>query len=397
MPRPGHVRPGLEILRDQGFRTLRGLRVGLVTHAAAVDRELRPATEVLVEAPQFRLAAVFGPEHGILGAAQDMAAVSTPAWAELAGCPVCSLYGDTAASLKPTPDQLRGLDAIVVDLQDVGARYYTFQATMLFCMEAASDLDLLTVVLDRPNPLGGLAIEGPTLRPGYESFVGVHPVAIRHGMTIGELARLYHAERKLKGELQVIPCQGWRREMLFDETGLPWVLPSPNMPTLDTAIVYPGQCLLEGTNLSEGRGTTRPFELCGAPWLASGRLAQRLAAEQLPGVSFRSAGFEPTFQKFAHERCGGVQLHVTDREAFQPVRTGLAVLAAMRELSGERFDWRRSPYEFVSDRLAIDLLFGGDGERLALEAGQSPEQIARAWEPEEQAFRRRRHEFLLYY
>jgi uncharacterized protein YbbC (DUF1343 family) len=254
----------------------------------------------------------------------------------------------------------------------------------------------LTVVLDRPNPLGGVKVEGPALRPGFESFVGIHPLVTRHGMTIGELARMYKAERGLAGELHVVPCEGWRREMDFEHTGLRWVLPSPNMPTIETAFVYPGQCLVEGTNLSEGRGTTRPFELCGAPWLDPRKLCQRLDEAALPGVAYRPTRFRPTFQKFAGQTCGGLQIHVLDRQAFQPVRVGLTVLATMRELSGGHFAWRREPYEFVSDRLAIDLLFGSDRERLALEAGRSPRDIAGTWESEEEAFRRRRQPFLLY-
>jgi uncharacterized protein YbbC (DUF1343 family) len=372
-----------------------GRIVGLVTHPAAVDCSLRHAAELLATAPRVRLAALFGPEHGLFGEAQDLIGVrdgSDPA----SGLRVHSLYGDTFASLRPTPEQLRGLDALVIDLQDVGSRYYTFQATMLLCMEAASQQGLLTVVLDRPNPLAGVAVEGPALRSGFESFVGIHPIATRHGMTIGELARMYHKERGLTGELLVIPCEGWTRDMDFEATGLPWVLPSPNMPTVETAFVYPGQCLLEGTNLSEGRGTTRPFELCGAPWIEGRAVARRLAARELPGVVFRPAHFKPTFQKYAGQLCGGVQLHVTDREVFLPVRTGLAVLSAMRELSGERFAWRTEPYEFVADRPAVDLLFGSDRERLALETGASTAEIARSWYADEDAFRQRRKAFLLY-
>jgi uncharacterized protein YbbC (DUF1343 family) len=340
-----------------------------------------------------RLAKLFGPEHGLLGEAQDL--IGVPDGGN-AGLRVHSLYGDTFASLRPTAEQLHGLDALVIDLQDVGSRYYTFQATMLLCLEAASHAGLLTVVLDRPNPLGGVAVEGPALRAGFESFVGSHPIVTRHGMTIGELARLYHKERGLTGELLVIPCEGWTRDMDFEVTGLPWVLPSPNMPTVDTAFVYPGQCLLEGSNLSEGRGTTRPFELCGAPWIDGRTLARRLATQELPGVVFRPAYFKPTFQKFAGQLCGGVQLHVTDREAFLPVRTGLALLATMRELSGERFAWRTEPYEFVADRPAIDLLFGRDRERLSLEADTSVAEIASAWSADEAAFGKRREPFLLY-
>ncbi len=340
-----------------------------------------------------RLGALFGPEHGLSGEAQDL--VGVPGGSD-SGLRVYSLYGDTFDSLKPTEEQLRGLDALVIDLQDVGSRYYTFQVTMLFCLEAAARFGLKAFVLDRPNPLGGEAVEGPALRPGYESFVGIHPLATLHGLTVGELARLYRAERGIGGELEVIPCEGWRRDMDFDATGLPWVLPSPNMPTVDTAFVYPGQCLLEGTNLSEGRGTTRPFELCGGPGVDARQLCRRLQDEGWPGVAFRPAWFRPTFQKHAGRTCAGLQLHVTDRAAFRPVRTGLAVLAALRDLSGEAFAWRREPYEFVADKPAIDLLFGSDRERLALEAGKSAHEVCREWEAEEEAFRQRRRPYLLY-
>ncbi len=388
------VRTGLEMLCADDFAPLRGLRVGLVTHPAAVDAELRHAADLLAVAPGVHLAALFGPEHGLRGQAQDLIGVADGGASQ--GPRVYSLYGSTLASLRPSAEQLAGLDALVIDLQDVGSRYYTFQATMLYCLEEASRRRLLTVVLDRPNPLGGEAVEGPALGPGFESFVGAHPIATRHGLTIGELARLYQRERGLSGELHVVPCEGWRRGMDFDATGLPWVLPSPNMPTVETAFVYPGQCLLEGTNLSEGRGTTRPFELCGAPWIDADALADRLRAEALPGVVFRPAWFRPTFHKFAGRDCGGVQLHVTDRQAFRPVRTGLAVLAALRERSGPHFAWRTEPYEFIGDRPAIDLLFGSDRERRALDASRPAAEIARAWEAEEAEFRRRRGEVLLY-
>ncbi len=382
------------------------MRVGLVTHPAAVDRAFRATVDLFREAP-VQLAALFGPEHGLAGQEQDL----VPAAGNVAGTlrvpfradgtrsvptTFYSLYGATLESLRPSDEQLQGLEALVIDLQDIGSRYYTFQATMLYCMEAAARRKLLTVILDRPNPLGGEAVEGPVLQPDYESFVGPHPIPTRHGLTMGELAQFYRAERGLSGELRVIPCEGWRRSMTFDQTGLPWVLPSPNMPALETAFVYPGQCLLEGTNLSEGRGTTRPFEICGAPWTQPHELADRLQQEALPGVAFRPMWFRPTFQKFAGQSCGGVQLHVTDREAFRPVRTGLFVLATLRDLCGPHFDWRREPYEFVSDRLAIDLLFGSPRERLALEAGESPQSIAQLWEEGEAAFRHRRQPYLLY-
>jgi uncharacterized protein YbbC (DUF1343 family) len=389
------VRTGLDCLCAQDFAPLRGLRVGLVTHPAAVDHRLRHACELLAEATGVHLAALFGPEHGWMGEAQDLIGVqcgSDP----YSGLRFHSLYGDTYESLKPTAEQLRDLDALVIDLQDVGSRYYTFQATMLFCIEAASRLGLRVVVLDRPNPLGGEAVEGPLLQTGSESFVGIHSLVTRHGMTIGELARMYQAERKMGGDLIVVLCEGWRRDMDFEQTGLPWVLPSPNMPTVDTAFVYPGQCLIEGTNLSEGRGTTRPFELCGAPWIDARTLCRRLQDEGWPGVVFRPAWFRPTFQKFAGQTCAGVQLHVTDRQTYQPVRTSLALLSAVRDQSRNAFAWRRETYEFVSDRPAIDLLFGSDRERKALEAGVRARDIRRKWEAEEETFRRRRQPYLLY-
>jgi uncharacterized protein YbbC (DUF1343 family) len=291
---------------------------------------------------------------------------------------------------------LGGLDALVIDLPDIGSRYYTFQATMLYCLEAAAAAGVPVFVLDRPNPLNGLTVEGPTIAAGYDSFVGAHPVATRHGMTLGELASLYVSERQINVGLHVVECRGWERDQYLDQTGRPWVLPSPNMPTLDTAIVYPGQCLLEGTNLSEGRGTTRPFELCGAPWIDPDRLVRRLEAEEIPGAAFRPVTFRPTFHKFAGQTCGGIQLHVLDRDAFRPVRTGLAVLAAFRAEDPDRFRWRTEPYEFVADRPAIDLLFGGPRERLALEAGLSADEVARPWAEEEEAFRARREAHLLY-
>ncbi len=391
------LKTGLDLLVAQDFAPLAGLRVGLVTHPAAVDSQLRHAIELLGASTRFKLAAIFGPEHGLLGQAQDLISVHPGESNRHAGLRVESLYGNTEASLHPTADQLRDLDALVIDLQDIGSRYYTFQATMRYCLQAALPRGIQVIILDRPNPLGGLAVEGPALTKGHESFVGCHDIAIRHGLTIGELAMLYQNELGFDdAPLTVIPCEGWQRDMLFDATGLPWVLPSPNMPTLDTALVYPGQCLIEGTNLSEGRGTTRPFEICGAPWIDATRLVQRLAGEKHPGVTFRPVWFRPTFQKHAGVDCGGVQLHITDRAAFRPVRTSLALLAALREMSGDKFKWRTEVYEFVTTPIAIDLLFGSPRERLHLETGKPWPDLPKAWFPEEAAFDLRRHNFFLY-
>ena len=390
------VQSGLDVLVAQRFALLRGKRVGLVTHPAAVDAQFRSAVDLFAKADGVKLVTIFGPEHGLHGQAQDLIGVAANE-AKAVPAAVYSLYGTTAASLRPTAEQLKGIDVLVVDLQDVGSRYYTFQATMRYCLEVALPLGLLVMVLDRPNPLGGIVVEGPALRAGYESFVGAHDLAIRHGLTVGELAMLYQQELKLgPGEVRVIACEGWRRQNYFDTTGLPWVLPSPNMPTLETAVVYPGQCLIEGTNLSEGRGTTRPFEICGAPWLDASKLANKMNAERLAGVTFRPAWFRPTFQKHSGKDCGGVQLHVTDRSVFQSVRTSLALLATMREMSGDQFSWRTEVYEFVSNPIAIDLLFGSDRERTQMEAGRPWREIAAAWESEEQAFDHRRHAAWMY-
>ncbi len=390
------VATGLDVLVEERFRPLRGLRLGLVCNPTSVDRRLRHAADLLAAAPGVELATLFGPEHGVRGDVQYMAAVGDER-DRRTGLPVHSLYGETRESLAPAPAQLAGLDALVFDIQDVGARYYTYQATMMLCMEAAARAGLRFFVLDRPNPIGGVAVEGPSLRPGFESFCGLHDLAPRHGMTVGELAELFRAERGLdRLELTVVGCRGWRRAAPFRETALPWVFPSPNMPTPETALVYPGMCLLEGTNLSEGRGTARPFEVFGAPWLDPDRLVAALAAERLPGVRFRPVSFVPTFDKHRGERCQGAELFVFDREAFRPFLAGLACVAAARALAPSEFRWRTEPYEFVEGVLAFDLLCGSSREREGVERGARPRELARAWAPEERAFARRRKRYLRY-
>jgi uncharacterized protein YbbC (DUF1343 family) len=383
------------VLVEKRFAPLRGLAVGLICNPTAVDRRLRHAADLFHEARGVRLAALFGPEHGVRGDMQYMAAVGDER-DRRTGVPVHSLYGSNAGSLRPDPWTLRGLDALVFDVQDVGARYYTYQATMLFCMEAASNEKLSFFVLDRPNPIGGRAVEGPALRPGFESFCGLHDVAVRHGLTVGELAGLYRVERGLNLALTVISCRGWRRGMYQRDTNLPWVFPSPNMPTPETALVYPGMCLLEGTNVSEGRGTTRPFELFGAPWLDGGQLAEVLAAERLPGVRFRPVSFVPTWDKHAGARCHGVEAMVVNRETFRPFRTGVACVAAARAQDPGRFRWRTDPYEFVEHVPAFELLCGSAREREALERGQGWRDLTAEWGREERAFVKRRARHLRY-
>jgi uncharacterized protein YbbC (DUF1343 family) len=387
------VRTGLERLLAEAWPVVRGRKIGVLAHPASVDADLHHAVDLLL-AHGADLRVLFGPEHGILGEAQDMEAVveSTTPW----GLPVHSLYGHSAESLRPAPRMLRGLDVLVVDLQDVGARYYTFIYTMALCMEACAEAGVEVVVLDRPNPVGGLGVEGGTIHEGYRSFVGLYPLANRHGLTIAEVAAYLHGEEGVGAAPTLVLMEGWRRSMYFDETGLPWVATSPNMPALETAIVYPGMCLVEATELSEGRGTTRPFEVFGAPFVDPRRLAEALEALELPGVRFRPCYFKPTFQKHAGMRCGGVQLHVTDRASFRPFLAGVACLWAVRRLWPEAFRWRERAYEFVADVPAIDLLAGSDRLRHQIDSGVPLAEIAASWRAEEETFERVRQPYLRY-
>jgi uncharacterized protein YbbC (DUF1343 family) len=369
------MRTGLEKLLDDPRRVLHGARVGLIANPTTVDRELRHAADLLHAASDVDLRLLFGPEHGIRGAAQDMIGVGTnrdPA----TGLPELSLYGATFESLSPSPEHLAEIDVLVFDVQDVGARYYTYAATMALCMRAAKPAGVRVVVLDRPNPIGGLQVEGGGLEAGLENFCALYPIPQRHGLTVGELALLYNTTFDIDCELEVVPCDGWQRASYFDELELPWIMPSPNMPTLDTAIVYPGMCLLEGTNLSEGRGTTRPFELFGAPFVDGRALAAELEKSDLAGVTFRPCTIEPMFQKHAGKRCGAVQLHVVDRRAFDSYRTGLAVLVAVKKLWPKEFAWRTQIYEFREDARAIDLLTGYAAVREAIDAGRDLDAVA---------------------
>jgi uncharacterized protein YbbC (DUF1343 family) len=389
-----NVRTGIDRLANSQFSSLRGKRVGLLTHAPACDSLLRPTLSLFREGLGDDLKLVFAPEHGFHAHAQDLEPVTVATPPNLPE--LISLYGNDVSSLFPNPSDLRKIDILVVDLVDVGTRYYTFQASMLYCMQVAFAQNLPVLILDRPNPLGCQIVEGPMLQRGWESFVGVHPIPTRHGMTIAELAQLYRGQLGLQGDLQVMACEGYRRNLWHDQTTVPWVMPSPNMPSLDTAIVYPGQCLFEGTNLSEGRGTTRPFEIVGAPWLDADRTAQALNDLRLPGVTFRPVNFRPTFQKWQGQLCGGVQLHVTDRELFQSVRSGLAILQELRNQNPSCFAWRTEIYEFVSDRLAIDLLFGRDRERQAIERQIPWSDIVQQWDAEENDFLATRKPYLIY-
>jgi uncharacterized protein YbbC (DUF1343 family) len=396
--RPSAVVTGLERLLDDGPSCAGlpdGARVGLVAHPASVDRRLAHAVDLLARDPRLTLAALFGPEHGLRGEAQDMEPVDGTVDPGT-GLPVRSLYGRDADSLRPSRDEIEALDAVVCDLQDIGTRYYTYIYTMAFVMEAARESGKPVVVLDRPNPIGGRAVEGPVLDPSLASFVGRYAIPVRHGMTAGELAGLFNEAFGIGCDLRVVRMTGWKRSMGFEETGLPWVAPSPNMPTCDTARVYSGGCLVEGTNLSEGRGTTRPFELVGAPWLDGAALAKALEATGLPGVRFRPTAFRPMFQKHAGRTCGGVQVHLTDPEAARPFSVYLAVLREAMLLDRVAFDWRREPYEFEHDRLAIDLLLGRPDLRPMLESGASVGEMEAAWSDGLSGFVELRNRFLLY-
>jgi uncharacterized protein YbbC (DUF1343 family) len=385
------VRTGLERLLDRP-EPVRGLRVGLVVNPSSITTRLEHASTALSARRGMKIVALFGPEHGIAADAQDLVEVGHSRDRET-GLPVYSLYGETRV---PTAPMLAGLDAMVFDVQDVGSRYYTFVYTMLHVMEACAREGKRVVVLDRPNPIGGEVVDGNVLDPDYRSFVGLHPLAVRHGMTAGELALMFREELSLDVDLHVVPMKGWRRRMTYEDTGLPWVLPSPNIPTVDTAFVYPGGCLVEGTNLSEGRGTTRPFELVGAPWLDGPALARALEKERIPGAGFRAAAFTPTFQKHAGLLCRGVQVHVLDRTRFPAFLAYLLLVHHARRQDPARFAWRDPPYEYELVKLPFDILCGTDRVRKAVEAGVSPKRLVPAWRREIAPFRKRRARYLLY-
>ncbi|HJS34153.1 MAG TPA: DUF1343 domain-containing protein [Pseudoxanthomonas sp.] len=379
-------RLGIDVLLSSRLDLLRGKRVGLVTNATGMDRALRSTVDRFAARTDFTLVALFGPEHGVRGDVQagDTVASSRDA---ATGLPVHSLYGEHR---EPTPAMLAGVDVLVFDIQDVGTRFYTYPYTLAGVMRAAKRAGIPVIVADRPDPLGGVRVEGPVLDPALASFVGMFPIPIRHGMTIGELATLFNARFGIGAELHVVTMQGWRRGDEPLRGALPWVPPSPNMPTPDTALVYPGMGLLEGTNVSEGRGTTRPFETVGAPWVDAQALAARLNALGLPGVRFRATWFTPTFSKHAGQVCGGVQLHVTDRAAFLPVRTGIAVLKALHDQHPKDFAFLPGEPPFF-DRLA-----GVDDLRAAIARGDTLDVIEARWQPGLAAFEVLRRQHLLY-
>ena len=387
------VLTGTDLVDRLWSRDLRGARVGLVAHPASINSRMQHAGGIFHSSKKFRLTALFGPQHGILGQTQDNMVEWEGFRDPASGLPVYSLYGNTR---KPRAEMLEDVDALVIDLQDVGSRYYTFIWTLELCMQACHEAGKSVIVLDRPNPIGGHLIEGPVLRPEFASFVGLRPLPVRHGMTIGEMGT-YLRDTFYPGlDFRVITMQKWKRKMWFDQTGLPWVMPSPNMPTLDTALVYPGMCLLEGTNISEGRGTTRPFEMFGAPFIHPETLVNVLKEFKLPGVVFRPLSFEPTFQKHAGTLCGGAQIHVTDREKFKPFKTGVAVLKAIHNTYPRDFAWKQPPYEYEDVKLPIDILAGTNRLRKEIEAWKNLDEMEKWWKEEAKGFEKIRKKYLLY-
>ncbi len=372
---------------------LAGRRVGVVANPASVDATYTHIVDQVRRSPHVTLGAIFGPQHGFRSDVQDNMIETPHGRDDCRRVPVYSLYSETRV---PTSEMLDGLDVLVIDLQDIGARIYTYIYTMANCLIASARHGLDVIVCDRPNPIGGADVEGPVLDPAYTSFVGMFPIPMRHGMTIGELARLFNEHFAIGARLEVVPMSGWSRTSYGDSTGIPWVMPSPNIPTLDTAIVYPGTVLFEGTMASEGRGTARPFEIVGAPWVDAERMTSHMNAQNLPGVHFRSVVFEPTFQKHARATCGGCQIHVLNRAAFKPVLTGVALIEAARAADASRFSWRKPPYEYEHDKEPIDILAGSPALRESIDAGATADDIAAEWRHDVEAFLRLREPFLLY-
>ena len=389
------VQTGLASLVHEKTQWAKGQKIGLIANPTSVLPDFRHSIDVLSVWDKVNLVRLFCPEHGIRSDAQDMISVESSCDTKT-GLPIHSLYGTSETSLMPKKELLVDLDAVLFDIQDIGSRYYTYVWTLVYMMRVCADLGVEVVVLDRPNPINGIDIEGGLIADPLRSFVGLCPLPNRHGMTVGEIARWANETENINCHLTVIPMQGWSREMFYEDTNLPWVMPSPNMPTRDTALVYPGSCLIEGTEISEGRGTTKPFEMIGAPFIDSHLFAQTLNNIELQGVSFRDVSFTPMFQKYTNTPCHGVQIHVFNKRMFRPYLTGIAILSTLVKEYSEQFHWREKPYEFVSDRLAIDLLIGNESIRHNLEQGMSIAELKALWQLEEDGFRQSATQWWLY-
>lgn len=388
-----NVQTGLERLIAAPPASLTRKRLGLLCNPASVDRQFSHARVLISEKFPEQLKALYSPQHGFYAEKQDNMIESDHGIDPLLKIPVFSLYGQTRV---PDRKMLDPIDVLLVDLQDAGTRVYTFIYTMSYCMEAARRFGKKVVVLDRPNPVGGNRIEGNCLDPEWSSFVGRYPIPMRHAMTIGELARMFNQDYGIGCELEVIPMEGWRRDMYFQDTGLPWIAPSPNLPTPVSAMVYPGQVVWEGTNVSEGRGTTQPFELFGAPFIDTDKVLEAVGGSRQPGAFLRPVIFEPMAGKWKGSACRGFQLHVTDPDGFEPVLIVLKLLQASLKYHPEQFEWKSPPYEYEFERLPIDLILGGPKVRRRIEALESPERIAAAWEQEIRSFSGQSRRFYLY-
>lgn len=387
------IKLGIERLLDERIDLLKGARIGLVCNQASVNHEFHHAADLLHQHPKINLTTLFGPQHGIRGDVQDNMIETEHATDRTTGLPIYSLYSETR---EPSEEMLREVDIIVVDLQDVGTRIYTFVYTLANCMRAAKKLNKKVIACDRPNPINGKQMEGVVLDPAFASFVGQFPIATRHGMTFCELGRMFNEAFGIGSDLECVKMDGWSRELWYDETDDPWVFPSPNMPTLDAATVFPGSVHLEGTQMSEGRGTTKPFELIGAPYIDADQYANALNALGLPGVYFRSCVFLPTFQKHGGKACGGIQIHVTNRETFRPAISGIAVVKTAFDMYGDEFKWKNPPYEYEYDKNPFDVIAGTSKIREAIERGDSLDSIKDSWEAPLAEFTRLRGDFLLY-
>ncbi|MBA2493744.1 MAG: DUF1343 domain-containing protein [Acidobacteria bacterium] len=392
-PQRKAVKLGLEKILDEQINLLKGLRIGLICNPASVNHQFQHAADLFYANPNINLITLFGPQHGIRGDVQDNMIETSHITDSQTEIPIYSLYSETR---QPTEEMLLGLDALVFDLQDVGCRVYTFIYTMANCMRACGKYGKKMFVLDRPNPINGLDIEGNLLELGHESFVGMYPIPMRHGLTVGELAKLFNTDFELHCDLEIIAMDGWNREDYYDETDAPWVMPSPNMPTIDTAVVFPATVYFEGTQISEGRGTTRPFEIVGASYINAQEYADALTLLELSGVIFQPISVLPTFQKFAGENCGGVFLHITDRKAFEPVITGLAMIKTVFNLYPNYFKWKNPPYEYVYDRNPFDVIAGSTKIREFIEQGKTINEIKMFWQKDVKEFYRTRKEYLLY-
>ncbi|WP_156187634.1 DUF1343 domain-containing protein [Peribacillus loiseleuriae] len=380
---------GIEVLLSEQKELIKGKRVGVITNSTGVDKKLTSIVDLLYNDDEIELTALYGPEHGVRGSVQAGEYVEFYL-DDITGLPVYSLYGQTR---KPTSEMLEKIDVLLFDIQDVGSRFYTYIYTMAYAMEAAKEKGIPIIVLDRPNPLTGSKVDGTVLDMKYASFVGNYPITLRHGMTVGELAQLFNREFNIGAGLTVVKMKGWKRDMYYDDTSLPFVLPSPNMPTLDTAIVYSGSALFEGTNISEGRGTTKPFELIGAPFINRTDLAQRLNALKLPGVMFRAASFIPANSKFANQLSHGVQIHITDRKKFQSFESGLHMMKIVHDLYPDQFQFQAANRAGIS---FFDQLVGNGWIRQGIEEGRSVKDMKKQWEKELDDFKKIRSQYLLY-